>query len=298
MRIAVTGASGLIGTALTEHLRAAGHTVIPVVRRPATDGEARWDPAMGTLDVGALEGIEGAVHLAGVGIGDHRLTPVRRQAVVRSRLDSTNLLARSLANLASPPTVLVSASAVGVYGDRGDEILTEESTTGTGFVAQLCRDWEAAAAPAREAGIRVVHLRSGIVLSRRGGALARQLPLFRLGLGGRLGRGDQWTSWISIGDEVRAIAHTLQQAAIDGPVNVVAPTPVTNRQFTGALARALHRPARFAVPASALGVVLGRQLAHEVVLAIQRVLPARLAAGDFTFEHPDLDSALAALLGR
>ena len=211
-------------------------------------------------------------------------------------VQSTSLLARSLAELNRPPTVLVSASAVGFYGDRGDEELTEASGPGSGFLAELCRAWEDATGRATQAGIRVVHLRSGVVLSTHGGALARQLPLFRVGVGGKLGSGRQWLSWISLPDEVGAVLRALDDPSMEGPVNATAPTPVTNRDFTGALGRALHRPAVLAVPGFALRVALGSDLASEMVLAGQRVLPAKLNASGYLFDHADIDTALAALL--
>lgn len=298
MRVAVTGSSGMIGSALCTALRLAGHEVVPVVRRPAGTGEASWDPGAGELEADALAGIDAAVHLAGVGIGDRRWTSARRALLVRSRVESTAVLARALSRLDPPPAVLVSASAVGVYGDRGDEVLTEQSSPGAGFLAQLCRDWEAAAEPVTSAGIRLVTIRSGIVLSAGGGALARQLPLFRLGVGGRLGSGRQWTSWVTIDDEVRAILFALEHATLAGPVNVTAPSPVTNREFTAALAHVLGRPAVLPVPRPALAVALGRRLVDEMVLASQRVVPAALGAAGFSFGHPEIAGALAAVLGR
>lgn len=298
MRVAVTGSSGLIGTALCDGLRRAGHEAVPVVRRPARTGEVSWDPEAGELDTAALAGTEAVVHLAGVGIGDRRWTPARRALLVRSRVASTALLARVLPTLDPAPSVLVSASAVGVYGSRGDEVLTEQSEPGTDFLARLCLDWEAAAAPVTGAGIRLVTTRSGIVLSASGGALARQLPLFRLGLGGRLGSGRQWTSWISLEDEVRAIVFALEHDALAGPVNVVAPSPVTNRDFTAALAGVLGRPARLPVPRAALAIALGRELTDDMVLASQRVLPTALGDAGFSFAHPEIAGALGAVLRR
>jgi len=296
MRVVITGASGLIGATVVTALRARGDDVTPLVRRPPGAGEARWDPAAGSIDSGALAGAAAVVHLAGAGIGDKRWSATRRQEIVSSRVQSTALLARSLAELDRPPSVLVSASAVGVYGDRGDEELTEASGPGSGFLAELCRAWEDATGRATQAGIRVVRLRSGVVLSAHGGALARQLPLFRLGVGGRLGSGRQWLSWISLADEVGAVLHALDEPSLEGPVNATAPTPVTNRDFTAALGRALHRPAVLAVPGFALRVALGSDLASEMVLAGQRVLPAKLSASGYEFSHADIDTALAALL--
>lgn len=297
MRVVVTGASGLIGSALCQALERRGDDVVRMVRGPARSGEVTWDPGSRALRGGALDRIEAAVHLSGAGIGDRRWTPARRELLVSSRVDSTALLAATLAGLDPPPRVLVNASAVGAYGDRGDEELTEASPTGVGFLADLCRRWEEATAPAVAAGIRTVCLRSGIVLSRAGGALARQLPLFRSGLGGRLGSGRQWVSWISITDEVDAVLGVLDDETLAGAVNSVAPQPVTNAEFTAALGRAVHRPAVLAVPAPALRLALGRELVDEVLLASQRAKPAALERSGFAFSHPDIDTALAAALG-
>jgi uncharacterized protein (TIGR01777 family) len=297
MQVVVSGSSGLVGSALCRRLVADGHEVRRLVRRPAGPGEVHWDPEAGTVDPAALAGTDAAVHLAGAGIGDRRWDSGRRRLLVDSRVRSTTLLATTLAGLDPAPAVLVCASAVGVYGDRGEELLTETSGRGTGFLADLCRQWEQAADPARRAGIRTVHLRSGIVLSAAGGALAKQLPLFRLGLGGRLGSGRQWTSWVSLDDEVAAVRHALDDARLSGPVNVTSPEPVTNAGLTAALGRALHRPAVLAVPAPALRLVLGRGLVDEVLLASQRALPAALEAVGFSFRHRSLPEALAAVLG-
>jgi hypothetical protein len=298
MRVVVSGSSGLIGQSVVSALRARGDEVTPLVRRPPAPGEARWDPEAGTIDAGALDGADAVVNLAGAGIGDKRWSAGRRQEIVGSRVASTALLARSMASLAAPPAVMVSASAVGYYGDRGDEELTEDSEPGSGFLAGLCGAWEDATEPAVAAGVRVVRLRSGVVLSTRGGALARQLPLFRLGIGGRLGTGRQWLSWISLPDEVGAVLHALDEPALQGPVNATAPAPVTNRTFTRALGAALHRPAVLAVPGLALRIALGSDLATEMVLAGQRVVPARLTTTGYAFAHTDIDAALAALLAE
>jgi uncharacterized protein len=296
MRVVVSGSNGLIGQSVVSALRARGDEVTALVRRPPAPGEARWDPVAGTIDAGALEGADAIVHLAGAGIGDKRWSAARRQEIVDSRVASTALLARSMASLMAPPAVMVSASAVGFYGDRGDEELTEDSRPGTGFLADLCRAWEDATEPAVVAGLRVVRLRSGVVLSARGGALARQLPLFRLGIGGRLGTGRQWLSWISLPDEVGVVLHALDEPALQGAVNATAPAPVTNRTFTRALAAALHRPAVMAVPGLALRIALGSDLATEMVLAGQRVVPSRLTTTGFAFAHAEIDAALVALL--
>jgi len=296
VRIVVTGASGLIGQALLGALGAAGHDTAVLVRRQPGPGEALWDPAAGTIDTGVFDGAGAVVHLAGAGIGDKRWTPERKDVILGSRVASTTLLSRTLAGLGGPPPVLVSASAIGYYGDRGDEELTETSGPGSGFQAEVCGAWEAATADAEGAGIRVVHLRSAVVLSPRGGALQRQLPLFRAGLGGRLGSGRQWFSWISLPDEIGAVMHVIGEPSIAGAVNASAPAPVTNREFTAALGRALHRPAVLAVPPFALRVALGRPLADELLLGSARVLPARLLDSGYRFRHATLDDALPALL--
>jgi uncharacterized protein (TIGR01777 family) len=299
MRIVVTGASGLIGSALVPALRDDGHEVVTLVRRPPrAGGEFRWDPAGGQLDPAALAGTDAAVHLAGAGIGDHRWTASYQRELRASRIAGTALLARSLAAVTPPPRVLLSGSAIGWYGTEADgrgEPLDESAPAGSGFLADLVADWEGAADPARDAGIRVAALRTGVVLSTQGGALARQLPLFRRGLGGRLGSGQQWLSWISRTDHVNATRFLLTAAAVRGPVNLVAPAPVTNARFTAALAAALRRPALLPVPRAALRLALGG-FADEGVLASQRLAPAALTAAGFRFAHPDLDTALRAIL--
>jgi uncharacterized protein (TIGR01777 family) len=308
MRILLSGAHGLIGSGLRTQLIGEGHDVA-VLRRhgtptsPADDGAASiaWDPAGGRIDRLALASngpFHGVVHLGGAGIGDKRWTQARRREIRSSRLDSTELLAREIAQLDPPPDVFVVASAIGYYGDRGSETLTEESSAGDGFLAQLCQEWESAANAASEAGVRVVNLRSGIVLSLRGGALARQLPLFRLGLGGRLGNGRQFVSWISLDDEVGAICHAIAHPALVGPLNATAPEPVTNAAFTKALGRALHRPALFVVPRPALALALGADLVDEMLLASQRVMPEKLISSEFPFVHPRLESALMTLMAE
>jgi len=292
MRVVVSGSSGMIGQALLELLRVEGHEVVPLVRRSTHRGEARWDPSSGSIDDAALDGCDAAVNLAGVGIGDRRWSRKRKREIVESRVASTDLLSRTLGELSQRPRTLVSASAIGIYGDRGDEILTEDSETGEGFPAEVCEKWEAATAPAQIAGIRVAHLRSAVVLALTGGALARQLPLFRAGIGGRLGKGDQWFSWVSLRDEAKAILHILETETLSGAVNCSSPAPVTNREFTKALARALRRPAAFSVPRPALRVALGRKFADEFVLSSLRVLPSRLTGSGFVFEDQKLEEAL------
>lgn len=294
MQIAITGSTGLIGKALVRALRDEGLTVIRLVRRPAAaDDEVRWDP-FGEVAAGALEGVDAVVHLAGAGVGDHRWTETYKRQIHDSRVEGTRTLARALARLDRRPAVFVSGSAVGYYGDTGDVAVDESAPPGEGFLAGLCRDWEEAAGPAVDAGIRVVHPRTGLVLAREGGLLAKMLPLFRLGLGGRLGGGEQWMSWISLTDQVAALCHLIY-GGLEGPVNLTAPEPVTNAEFTAAVGRALRRPAPFAVPASLLRLALG-QFADEGALVSQRIIPGRLAEAGFTFRHPDLDTALGTLL--
>ena len=296
MNIVLSGSHGLIGSALASVLAGRGHRVIRLVRgRPASSPqEIGWDPAAGTIDGRALEGAEAVIHLAGASVAKGRWTAARKALIRESRVGSTRLLARTLARLTRRPRVLICASAVGYYGHRGDEILVEESVPGQGFLAEVCQEWEAAAEAARQAGIRVVHLRTGLVLAPAGGALATMLPVFRLGLGGRFGSGRQWMSWITLDDEVDAIAHALNRDTLQGPVNLVSPQPVTNREFTSTLARILRRPAVFAVPGAALRVVIGE--AAGELLGSQRAHPARLLGGGYTFRYPELDAGLRHLL--
>ncbi len=298
MRVAVTGSSGLIGTALTGALRQDGHEVIPLVRRPPGPGEIRWDPqaADGGLAPGALEGVDAVVHLSGAPIAGGRWTAARKQKLRASRVQSTEALVTALAAAKSPPRVLLSGSAVGWYGDTGERAVDETAPAGTGFLADLVRDWESAARPARDAGVRVVNLRSGVVLSRQGGMLGLLTPLFRLGLGARMGSGRQFLSWISLTDHVAAVRFLLGQAGIDGPVNLTAPAPVTNAVFTAALARALHRPALLWVPAPALQLGAG-EMSSEL-LGSTRALPRRLTEAGFAFRYPAIAAALAAELAR
>ncbi|MDL4817888.1 TIGR01777 family oxidoreductase [Actinomadura opuntiae] len=295
MRVTVTGSSGLIGSALVRALREDGHEVVRLVRRePSAPDEARWSPADGCVEAAALEGADAVVHLAGAGVGDRPWTKAYKRRIRDSRLDGTRTLAEAIAAADRRPPVLVCGSAIGFYGDTGDRETDEKSPMGGGFLAALVRDWEAAAAPAREAGVRVVHPRTGVVLARGGGIVGRTLPLFRLGLGGRLGDGSQWTSWIALADEVAALRFLIGHE-VSGPVNLTAPNPVTNAEYTAALGRALHRPARLAVPRAVLRAAL-RDFADEGPLVSQRVLPRRLEHAGFRFRYPDVDSALAAVL--
>jgi uncharacterized protein (TIGR01777 family) len=297
MKIIVSGSSGLVGAALIPRLAQAGHEVTRLVRRAPMPGELRWDPTAGTIDAAALEGCDAVIHLAGAGIADHRWTDEYKRELRESRTAPTRLLAQAIAGLDRRPAVMLSASAIGWYGPRDDEPLDEQSEPGTGFLADICREWEAATAPAEEAGIRVAHLRTGIVLSTKGGALKKQLPLFKLGLGGKFGDGTQWQSWISMPDEVGAISHLLS-ADVRGAVNLTAPTPVTNAEFTAALATALHRPAVVPIPSFGPKLLLGSELAESLLFTGQRVLPTALLAAGYRFEHPTIDVALRALLAK
>jgi uncharacterized protein (TIGR01777 family) len=291
MVIAVTGSSGLIGSSLTTALEARGHTIKRLVRRPARGAEEiSWDPARGQLDARALAGVDAVVNLAGENLAQ-RWTARVQTRIRASRVNGTTILARALAALPTKPRVMLSGSAVGVYGTRGDEILDESSELGNDFLASVCKDWEAATAPASDAGIRVVHLRTGIVLSREGGALAKMLLPFQLGVGGRLGDGRQWMSWIALADAVAALAFLLREESVAGAVNLVAPNPVMNAEFARTLASVLRRPAAIPVPRFALSLLLG-QMGENTVLASQRVRSRRLLEHGFKFKQPTLEQAL------
>ena len=296
--VLMSGSTGLVGRSLLERLSGLGRPAVPLARGRASEGEVLWDPAVGAIDSASLasSGARAVVHLAGENIADGRWTAAKMDAIRTSRVRGTGLPAESLARLECPPAVLVSASAIGFYGDRGDEVLTESSAPGSGFLADVCREWEQATEPAHEAGIRVVNLRIGVVLARQGGALARMLLPFRLGLGGRLGRGDQYMSWITLEDLVSTIIRALEDERLTGPVNATAPHPVTNRDFTGALGQALRRPTIAPLPAFAARAAFGR-MADELLLASMRVVPERLLERDFHFEHPRLEGALCSVLG-
>ena len=297
MKIAITGASGLIGRALTTSLVADGHQVIPVVRRPnsATPDAIEWNPAAGTIEASKFEGVDGVVHLAGAGIGDKRWSESYKREILESRTKGTELLARTLVSLSAPPSVMVSGSAIGFYGDTGDTAVDETAPAGDDFLAKVCVDWEAAAAPATEAGIRVPFLRTGIVLTTDGGALAKMLPLFRFGLGGRMGSGKQWWSWISMADEIGAIRWLLDHDT-SGPINATAPSPVTNSQFTKALGEAMHRPTFAPVPSFGPKLLLGAELADALLFTSARVVPRALEASGYSFAHPTIDTALRDVL--
>ena len=297
MRILISGASGLVGNALTKALGQCGHSVAHLVRpgRPLSEGDVRWDPAAATVDVSGMEGADAVVHLSGAGIADGRWTG-RRKAILRSsRLDSTRVLVNALARMRQRPTVFVCASAVGYYGDRGNEVLTESSTPGRDFLALLARDWEAEALRAESGGTRTVLLRFGIILSAQAGALPRMLMPFKFFLGGRLGRGDQWMSWIGLEDAVTIARQAIEKGDLSGPLNVVAPNPVQNAEFTETARRVLHRPAVLRIPASALRLALG-EMAHPLLLASQRVIPARLITMGHPFRCERLEPALTKIL--
>ena len=293
--IVVTGSSGLIGRALVAELHRRGATVRRLVRRlPAGDDEIAWDPAAGTLDATALEGAAAVINLAGAGIGDRRWTTARKQVLRDSRVRSAALLAATVSGLSQPPEVILSASAMGFYSERGDTVVTEGSGPGRGFLAELCQEWEAAVRP--EVPVRTVLLRTGVVLSAEGPFLRRQLPLFKLGLGGRLGPADRWVSWISLTDTVAAICHLLGSDA-SGPVNLTAPNPVTNAEFTRALGKALRRPAVLPVPLLLPSLLLGSEALAGLTQSV-RVIPEVLLADGFDFTHPEVTEALAAALDR
>jgi uncharacterized protein len=297
MRVLLTGASGLVGKSLTPHLLARGWQVVAMTRSPEA-GRAdfpKWDPGGGRLDPAVLEGYDAVVHLCGENIAAGRWTSARMTRIRDSRVQSTRLLCEGMSRIAHPPRVLGSASAVGYYGNRGTELLTEDSPSGSGFLAGVCREWEAATAPAQQCGVRVVHLRFGMILSPVDGALARMLPVFRLGAGGRLGDGAQYQSWIALDDAVAAVGHALATEGLSGPVNVVAPESMTNQQFTRILGRVLRRPTFLRAPAFALRAVLGL-MADDVLLASIRALPQRLSATGFAFRYPRLEPALRHLL--
>ena len=298
MRVLVTGASGLIGSALCEKLLETGHEPVRLVRREAAGAdEISWDPAAGTIDAEALEGCDAVVHLAGAGIGDKRWNEARKRELADSRIRSTHLLATALAGLREPPKAFLSGSAIGIYGDTGDRVADEASAAADSFLADLCHQWEAAATPAAEAGIRTVLLRTGIVVDSKAPFLKRQLPLFKLGLGGRLGSKDRWVSWISLDDEVAAIIWLLEHEDISGPVNLTAPNPVANQEFTKTLGRVLRRPTLLPVPKLLPSLLLGKELINALTEST-RVVPKALTDHGYPFKHPHLEPALRAALDR
>ena len=293
MKIVMTGSSGLIGSALLPLLTGEGHQVVRLVRRPTAPGEeaAVWDPDAGKLELSALDQTDAVVHLAGENIGAARWTEERKTRIRESRVRGTRLLSESLARLAIPPRVLVSASAVGFYGSRDDEVLTEESSPGSGFLAEVCKEWEAGTDPARQKGIRVLNLRTGMVLSGKGGALTAMLPAFKMGAGGKLGDGRQFVSWIAIDDLTRAIAHALTHESLSGPVNAVSPSPVRNVEFTETLGKVLGRPTFLSMSAPVVRLIFG-EMADALLLASACAQPRRLLDTGFTFQFPDLEAAL------
>lgn len=295
MRVAVTGASGLIGSSLVPALRTRGHDVVRLVRRaPSSPDEIGWDPARGWVDESRLAGVEGVVHLAGAGVGDKRWTDSYKKEILDSRVDGTRTIATAIAKLDPKPAVLVSGSAIGYYGDTGDREVNESSPQGAGFLADVVGQWEAAAAPALDAGIRTCFARTGLVVSDKGGAWKRLLPIFKLGLGGRIGSGRQYWSFISLRDEVDALIALLENPAYAGPVNLTSPHPVTNSEVTAAMGRVLGRPTLLPVPSAALKVALGEF--SEDVLGSQRVIPGVLREHDFTWRDATIDEAIRATL--
>lgn len=295
MRIAVTGSSGLIGSALVRSLRSDGHEVVRLVRRPARSGdEVEWQPKRQRVDATGLVGCEAVVNLAGAGIGDHRWTEAYRKEIRDSRVLGTAALAEAIASLDTPPRVLVNGSAIGYYGDTGDHAVDESAPPGSGFLPDVCVEWEEAASPAEEAGVRTAFARTGLVVAKEGGAWARMIPLFKAGLGGRLGDGHQYWSYVSLHDEVAALRHILDTESLFGPVNCTAPDPLTNREITAAMGRVLRRPTLFAVPAVALRTVLGDMAAD--VLGSQRAVPRKLLDSGFSFAFPGIDAAIGAAL--
>jgi len=295
VNVLISGATGLIGNALIPELEAGGHRVTRLTRSPRSADDVGWDPEAGTIG-GDLEGTDAVVHLAGESIAEGRWTQEKKRRILESRRNGTRLLSEAIAALPTPPSVMISTSADGYYGDRGNELLTEESGPGSGFLAEVCMEWEAAADPAREAGIRVVHPRTGIVLSPKGGALGKTLPIFRLGLGGKIGSGRQYWSWVSLDDVVGSYVYALENEAVSGPVNVCSPNPLTNAEYTKVLGRVLNRPTVFPVPATAARVALGG-VVDELLLASKRMVPAGLEEAGYRFRHPDLEGALRHLLG-
>ena len=299
MKVAVTGATGLIGSALVPFLRSGGHEAVALRRASGVSGggEAEWDPRTGALSAGVVDGLDAVVHLAGENVAGGRWTAARKARIRGSRVDGTRRLAAALAALPRPPRTLVAASAIGFYGDRGDETLDESSAPGKGFLPEVCQAWEAAADAAREAGLRVVHLRIGIVLTPAGGALGQMLLPFRMGVGGVIGSGRQYMSWVALDDVLGAVLHALRTEDLAGPVNAAAPNPVTNAAFTKTLGRVLRRPTLLPLPAFGARLAFG-EMADALLLASARVDPARLRDGGFRFGHPGLEDALRHVLGR
>jgi len=297
MKVLISGARGFIGSTLIPQLESNGHQVSRLTRSPGSDDDIGWNPSVGEIEASRLEGTDAVVHLAGESIAEGRWTAERKRRILESRRQGTGLLAQTIANLSEPPGVMVGASAVGYYGDRGNELLREDSPPGNNFLSEVCLVWEGAADPAREVGIRVVHPRFGVVLSPRGGALGTTLPIFKLGGGGRIGSGRQYWSWVTLDDVVGAIIHALQNDPVEGPVNVGSPNPLTNAEYTKVLGKVLNRPTIFPLPAPAARLMLG-EIADELLLASARMEPAKLKETGYEFRYPELDGALRHLLGR
>ncbi|MGE0822094.1 MAG: TIGR01777 family oxidoreductase [Candidatus Binatia bacterium] len=295
MRVLISGATGFLGSHLVPFLREHGYEVSRLTRRPTAADDLAWDPAQGKIDLTNFPAVDAVVHLAGENIADGRWTDEKKQRIRDSRILSTRLLSKVLAGGVHRPQVFISASAVGYYGDRGDQVVTEESESGEGFLAEVCRQWEAETQPAVDAGIRTVHLRNGLVLAADGGALHTMLLPFKSGLGGPVGSGQQYWSWISLPDWLHVILHCIGTQQTAGPLNATAPNPVRNTEFTDALGRVLHRPTLVPVPAFMLRLTLG-EMADEMLLASARVMPSRLQACDYRFTHETIDEALRALL--
>ena len=297
MNILVSGSTGLVGKALAAHLVSQGHVVTGLVRGAAADSEIHWDPEAGTIDTSSLGELDGVVHLAGENIAAGRWNEDKKARIRDSRVEGTGLLARTLSEMENPPEVMVSASAIGFYGDRGDQVLEENAAQGSGFLADTCHAWERAASPASEKGIRVVHPRIGVVLAQDGGALRKMLLPFKLGVGGVIGSGDQFMSWVTLDDLLGILTHCLTDRALSGPVNAVSPNPCTNREFTKTLGRVLVRPTLFPMPAFAARLAFG-EMADALLLSGSRVVPDRLTASGYTFQHPELEGGLRYILGK
>ncbi|HEY9756166.1 MAG TPA: TIGR01777 family oxidoreductase [Oculatellaceae cyanobacterium] len=296
MKIAVTGSHGLIGEALCKHLSGQGHIVARIIRASnSASGDIHWNPANGSIESDKLNGVDAVIHLAGENIASHRWTAEQKQKIKESRIRGTKLLADTICGLEKKPEVVVSGSAIGFYGDRGSETLTESSNVGSGFLADVCREWEEAIAPVAAAGVRVVNARTGVVLSTKAGALNKMLPIFQLGGGGNIGDGRQYMSWISLDDEIKALEFALTHSSVSGPVNLVAPNPVTNAEFTAVLGSVLHRPAFVPLPAFAAKIILG-EMADELLLSSQKCQPTKLQSAGYQFEYPDLKEALSTTL--
>ncbi|NNC78900.1 MAG: TIGR01777 family protein [Acidimicrobiales bacterium] len=296
MKVAIAGSTGLLGSAMVEALEARGDEVVALVRRPPRSGEIQWDIAAGILDPGALEGLDAVINLAGEPLANKKWSDEQKKRIEDSRIAASSLLAASIAAADAGPKVWLNGSAVGFYGDRGSDKLTEESTGGSGYLADVVQQWEEATAEAEAAGVRVVHLRTGIVLSADGGAMAEVLPFFKIGLGGRIGKGDQYWSWISINDAVGAMLHALDNEVVSGPINLTGPTPLTNAAYTKALGKALGRPTPFPTPTPALWVRLGRETTEEMLMTSLRVLPQKLLDTGYVFRHETMAEALEELL--